>query len=1097
MLQAQQPDTSGVEAALRQADFLFEAAEFDSAGLLAERSVAILEWCEDLYAPALLNARHLAGHIAMEKGDFDQAGFHFRESLRIAVNFEGQKGLSTAQANNDLGLLVFNQGFLDSAMHFHQYAFQNRMRLLGAEHPKTADSHNNIANCYQLLGRPALALFHYEQVLKVRRQHDGIQDPVYASALNNAANALLSLRRLDEAIDYYRQALVIRKAAFGFLHPKTAQSIQSLGNAYFEQGNLEEARQLFIQALELYKQLYGQNHLRVADVSENLGNVCMREFDLSTALEYYQQALDIRKMSLPENHPKIAQLYAALGDAYLEKGQVADALAYLNKAQITLSNLGEEAYPSLANVLDQIGTAYRQSDRYKEALDAHQQALAVRARLWGDNHYLVAGSFTNLGNLFLEQKNYLKARYYYQKSLQLQTSEPLTTSADLSSAWSNLGRCFLEEKRLTEARACFDQAQKNAASDMQEATCFRQLGSWAESAGRYTLACEYFDKALELMDYTATEYYVADTDVLLILYFKASALLKQYKYSGESGDLKKSLATFRTAIGIFQNLLGESTGSETRRRLRFQYRGLLEEAIETALLSWELGKYNTGYLNEAFVWCEYTKNLDLMPAGSNSAYAGLPAAWEDTLVQLDQEKLRLQQMRKKRFGQYPAHHPLVQQADHEIFDCRHRRDSLLAQARQRFPDFAHRQMQVLPVDIKKTQRNLMPDQAVLSFFTSDKNLFAFFVNRDTVLAHRQTIDTVFESTIKNMGLSLLAFPFNTDKRKYIDSVYTYSSYYLYRTLWKPLVETFPMANQLIIAPDGWLHFLPFDALLYEMPSKPGLFRSYPYLLRRHTISYIYSTAMYNATFEQSSRFTFRGFLGVAPNFDNDSRGLHPLYYNKEEITKLKPLLGGINLMQQDATLTQFMRLAPQYAILHLATHGKADNVVGDNSFLAFAEIKDSINNENLKVRDLYGMKLPAELVTLSACESGIGAYRPGEGTISVARGFAYAGAKSILTTLWSINDANATQLMMQWYKRLRNGSPKATALQQTKLDFINNATHEAAFPFYWASFTLIGDTTSMPWYLQSWWHVWAITTLLSVFVLLIWWPKVLRKLKSQ
>ncbi len=155
-----------------------------------------------------------------------------------------------------------------------------------------------------------------------------------------------------------------------------------------------------------------------------------------------------------------------------------------------------------------------------------------------------------------------------------------------------------------------------------------------------------------------------------------------------------------------------------------------------------------------------------------------------------------------------------------------------------------------------------------------------------------------------------------------------------------------------------------------------------------------------------------------------------------------------------ATEDQFVKEAGQYRVLHLATHGKANDREGDYSFLAFTEQKDSLENELLYVRDIYNLALNAELVTLSACETGIGKLQKGEGIISLARAFAYAGAGSIVTSLWSVNDEQTKDLMLLFYRELQRGKPKNEALQSAKRQL---AAQPGSHPFYWAGFVAIGD----------------------------------------
>ena len=161
--------------------------------------------------------------------------------------------------------------------------------------------------------------------------------------------------------------------------------------------------------------------------------------------------------------------------------------------------------------------------------------------------------------------------------------------------------------------------------------------------------------------------------------------------------------------------------------------------------------------------------------------------------------------------------------------------------------------------------------------------------------------------------------------------------------------------------------------------------------------------------------------------------------------------------QKKATKETFEKIVGDYRIVHLATHGKANDKIGDYCFLAFTEQKDSLQNELLYVRDIYNLSLNADLVVLSACETGIGELKRGEGVISLARAFAYSGAKSLITTLWSVNDKSTMQIMEGFYRQLKKGASKDAALWKAKQVYLEKSKHEQAHPFFWSAFIPIGD----------------------------------------
>ena len=164
-----------------------------------------------------------------------------------------------------------------------------------------------------------------------------------------------------------------------------------------------------------------------------------------------------------------------------------------------------------------------------------------------------------------------------------------------------------------------------------------------------------------------------------------------------------------------------------------------------------------------------------------------------------------------------------------------------------------------------------------------------------------------------------------------------------------------------------------------------------------------------------------------------------------------------------ASRDNFIKLVGEFDILHLATHGKADRDLGDYSYLAFAKTTSTKNPQDriLYAKDIYHLPMQASLVVLSACETGAGEFLSrGEGVVSLARAFTYAGAKSIVTTLWSINDATTKDVISFFYENLNEGFTVGESLRNAKLKYIEQA--DDPNPFYWAAFTLTGESNRLP-----------------------------------
>ena len=288
---------------------------------------------------------------------------------------------------------------------------------------------------------------------------------------------------------------------------------------------------------------------------------------------------------------------------------------------------------------------------------------------------------------------------------------------------------------------------------------------------------------------------------------------------------------------------------------------------------------------------------------------------------------------------------------------------------------------------------------------------------------------------------------------------------MYTKLLAPLGE---LPLRLIIVPAGPLANIPFESMLKEKPVDATEFKTHKYLGTAHIISYNYSATLLQEMRNRKHNEKREKFLGFAPSFGTDAastiRGqrfaLAPLSFNTSEVENVRNMIGtGTVMIGQEATEENFRKLGSNYQIVHFATHGMANDRDPDFSMLAFTEVPDEIENEFVYVGDLYNMKLNADLVVLSACETGLGEMRKGEGVISLARGFSFAGAKSIFTTLWSVNDQATSRIVESFYKYLKEGKDKDEALFLAKKEFIEEGNNLTAHPFLWAPYIFIGDSS--------------------------------------
>ena len=372
---------------------------------------------------------------------------------------------------------------------------------------------------------------------------------------------------------------------------------------------------------------------------------------------------------------------------------------------------------------------------------------------------------------------------------------------------------------------------------------------------------------------------------------------------------------------------------------------------------------------------------------------------------------------------------------------------------------------VTPSEIR--ENILLPGQAMLEFFSGEEHIYAFLVSAESE-------NLVIKKIPWSQQLKDAINQINDDIRESRDIAYVQSASYLYEHLLKPFFEE-SLPESLIVVPDGPLGSIPYSALLTREVKADDIhkFRDHPYLNKQVCLSRWSSASSFvKIQYPDNKKESELELLAYAPSFRpiklnpiamrtaGERSQLFNLKYNIEEINNIANRFKKFKLLKgSQATKMDFSKNGPRAKIIHFATHGKVNKEHPQLSFIAFSNELDTTDQfYKLGLNDLYNMDLSAEMVVLSACETGLGKIVKGEGAMSMARGFTYAGAKSVVTTLWSINDKSTYQMMDLFYAHLKDGKRKDKALQLATKDYIKNARiHDRAHPKYWAAITASGN----------------------------------------
>jgi len=313
-----------------------------------------------------------------------------------------------------------------------------------------------------------------------------------------------------------------------------------------------------------------------------------------------------------------------------------------------------------------------------------------------------------------------------------------------------------------------------------------------------------------------------------------------------------------------------------------------------------------------------------------------------------------------------------------------------------------------------------------------------------------------------------------------------------------LGQLFPhsLPDRLLIVPDGSFSYFPFETLVTNPSAESRIgFRQAPYLLRSCEISYALSGAFLldNSPVSPTPLLPCLAFAPSYADAPGEYRGLVALRDADQElpgalaeVQALSRSIAGDFRYGAEALKSDFVALASQYRVLHLAMHGVLNPRESDFSYLRFAPTDSGPDTDRLYQYEIARMQLAAELVVLSACETGLGRYVRGEGVQSLARAFFQAGANSVVMSLWKLEDGASAALMADYYAELAEGQRKSAALRTAKLKYLDGADDLTAHPAFWAGMVQIGSTAPLEQEDGSGWGLWIVGLIGAWLVVLAW-----------
>ena len=978
--------------------------------------------------------------------------------------------------------VLFDGSHYDSALTMYQKAagfYKNAKNWHGY-----IEASYRAAHCFSVLGKYKKALNILIPLLPESIAREG-------KISINTSNCYLFLGYvyddLHEAIKakgYFLKSLAIKKKLLKANDPDIATLYSLIGVAYRKSGKFDKAIEFYKKAINIFTKLPDRG-LDLASVFTNMGVVLQNKGLYRDALHYHLKSLGLNKKLLPPGHGDFSLNYFNIAVIYSQLQDQAKALEYYFKTlNIDRQNLGN-THPYVADDYYNISAVYIDLKDIDKAIIYLKKALGIYIERYGAQSPYVGDVYNNLGVCSYTQKQYARALENYEKSIDILNQNKAIPKSTYADTYYNMGDVYLATKRWRRAKGYYKRALKKFREVFGEknpdvAKCLIGLGQVCLEQKDYVKAIRYFDKSIAGLTVKSGKkrYYLSENKVVKNLELKADALMGLAKsvHSGP-GYLKKALAALSRGYGIMQDIQNQAQRWESKIHISETLAGLSAKILDVSYALYRLDK-RPEYPEKMFHQSELSKGQLLYQAMLQSK-AYLASGMPDSVI----HKLEILQSRQQFLKRDLLNEGTrkgkkdrlkIAALQDSLFDVDNDLDELRKLIKKRYPQYRTYIRDDTRLTIPLIQKTLDVNTGLLEYSFTDSSLYAFFISRDTFIVNRKQITPSARRLLKDFILAI---------RKYRKKQFPAYAHAAYDMLIGPLANVLRSRKSLLIIADDILQKLPFEALMDTQNR---------YLVETYAIRYHYSAQLWRQGVmkKRDKRTAVEGLAAFAPVF-NDKTGIsvtlskwfnafrsadslalrsvtikeknyQALPYSEEEVDAIAGAFensgqsAGVYLHKK-ASETNFKQIAPGKKYVHLATHGLINNHYPDLSGIIFSPVQTGAAGEDgvLYSGEIYGLKLDADLLTLSSCASGLGKQAKGEGVLSLTRGFLYAGVNNVAVSLWKISDKQTARLMTAFYKNILQGNSYARALQQAKLSMIRSDS--VSFPRFWAGFVIIGN----------------------------------------
>src|SRR6266508_275806 len=1032
------------------------------------------------------------------------------EELRVATDTD--RALHDARKQFEESLKLRDADKLDEALTFAERALEIRERLLGTEHPDVAASIDNLASIYTGNAEYVKAEPLYRRALAIREKALGKDHPETAKSLNNLAEVYRIQGKYLEAEPLYKRALEIQEKALGKDHLEIAESLNNLGALYYSQGKYVETEPLFRRAFDIREKALGKDHSDTAQSLANLAVLYSEQGKVVEAEPLYKRALDIYEKALGKDHQDTDTNMNNLALFYRYQGKYAEAEPLHKRAlEVWEKALGKD-HPNTAIGLSNLAEVYRAQAKYVEAEPLYKRALDIFEKVLGKDHPYTAGSLNNLALLYYSQGKYVEAEPLYNRALDI--TEKTLGKAHPSTALrlNNLAFFYYSQGKYGEAEPLYNRAldirEKALGKDHPDtAQSLNNLAALYRAQRKYEEAEPLYRRALEIREMALGKDH-PDTAISL------NSLAALYTATGDLVQAVKlqSLANAASERNLARNLV---IGSE---RQKLAYLATLSEQTDRTIslhLNSAPDDPAAGALAATLILQRKGRALDATSQNLNALRSRFNAEDQALLDRLTETRsliarLVLRGPQNMTAEQHQARiKELEDQADKDEADISRRSSEFRAQ--------------FLPVTLEAVRAAIPPDSALIEFASyrpfnvkaikgdeayGKARYVAYVLRRNgeiewKELGEAKAIDTAIASLRK-----ALRDPKRVDVKRLARAVDA--------KIFQPLRSLLEDVTRLLISPDGSLNLVPFAALVDERGRYVVESYSISYLTSGRDLLRLQApreskggplvvaapdvgrrSQVEAAPLEKQEKDASEGEV-KAESARSAIKELFfpPLPYAEREGEALRALLPDTTLLTKGRATKAALSQVRSPKLLHIATHSfflddqqltsagerGARALIDDpertlqrleqsgvriespllRSGLALAGANEHKEDDNgiLTALEVTGLNLwGTKLVALSACDTGVGEVKNGDGVHGLRRALVLAGAETQVMSLWAVPDEATRELTVSYYRMLQRGQGRGEALRRAQLEILKKVKWR--HPYYWASFIQSGEWANL------------------------------------